>query len=92
MDPQTPQDKEVDFTHYLESQKKEQKVEEVIDVPKPRKVRVRQIILLIIAIALAGTLWYLLSQNKISSQTSAPPGFRIVQPATGPPKLERIDQ
>lgn len=83
-------DKELDFSHYMD--KPHNKPAAVVEqIAAPSYMRKRPVILLVVAIVLAGVLWYMLYSANSGAEIIAPPGYRIIESPTTPPRLEKID-
>jgi hypothetical protein len=83
-----PSDKELDFSHYMD--KPHGKPAPAVTEEEPSPLRRRPIILLALAIVLAGVLWYMLDNASSGGDIVAPPGYRIIESPTEPPRLEKL--
>lgn len=89
----TDEDKELDFSHYME---KSHRKPLATTVGKKnlsflhQSLRLRTLILPVIAIVLAGVLWYLLDSAHHRAEVVPPPGYRLIESANSPPHLEKV--
>lgn len=89
MIPEQGPDKEIDFSRFMDKPLNKKTAVDTVTEESSR-FRTRPMLLIALAIALAGVLIYMLYNGDSGAEVVAPPGYRIIESPSAPPRLEKI--